>query len=215
MSKGYKSTEICQGFILLCNWNQPAERFEEERTCASSPSPPRSRSFSPHLLTLSHSTLADQFSGLGIRMATDLNLHRKTIAQLPPDVSDETRVLYERELLNRERTWMYCYIIDRSCVLSLLSLSLERCRDGLLTPTPSFARSVSTQMGKPYAISKEDFLVRNATNWWRSPGALPSDMGLSAMVEVLRIVVRPLPPSLARPLLVETDSAFSPARRAA
>ena len=123
MSKGYKSTEICQGFILLCNWNQPAERFEEERTCASSPSPPRSRSFSPHLLTLSHSTLADQFSGLGIRMATDLNLHRKTIAQLPPDVSDETRVLYERELLNRERTWMYCYIIDRSCVLSLLSLS--------------------------------------------------------------------------------------------
>lgn len=35
MTKGYKSTEICQGFLLLCNWNQPAERFEEERTCAS------------------------------------------------------------------------------------------------------------------------------------------------------------------------------------
>lgn len=33
MTKGYKSTEICQGFLLLCNWNQPAERFEEERTC--------------------------------------------------------------------------------------------------------------------------------------------------------------------------------------
>lgn len=47
-------------------------------------------------------------------MATDLNLHRKTIAQLPPDVSDETRALYERELANRERTWMYAYIIDRS-----------------------------------------------------------------------------------------------------
>lgn len=49
-------------------------------------------------------------------MATDLNLHRKTIAQLPPDVSDETRALYERELANRERTWMYAYIIDRSYV---------------------------------------------------------------------------------------------------
>lgn len=36
MTKGYKSTEICQGFLLLCNWNQPAERFEEERTCTSS-----------------------------------------------------------------------------------------------------------------------------------------------------------------------------------
>lgn len=57
---------------------------------------------------------ADQFSGIAIRMATDLNLHRKTIAQLPPDVSDETRLLYERELANRERTWMYAYIIDRS-----------------------------------------------------------------------------------------------------
>lgn len=33
MTKGYKSTEICQGFLLLCCWNQPAERFEEERTC--------------------------------------------------------------------------------------------------------------------------------------------------------------------------------------
>jgi hypothetical protein len=34
-------------------------------------------------------------------MATDLNLHRKTIAQLPPDIGEETRILYERELLNR------------------------------------------------------------------------------------------------------------------
>lgn len=50
-------------------------------------------------------------------MATDLNLHRKTIAQLPSDVSEETRALYERELANRERTWMYAYIIDRSYVI--------------------------------------------------------------------------------------------------
>ncbi|GAA6004116.1 hypothetical protein JCM10207_002434 [Rhodosporidiobolus poonsookiae] len=137
MTKGYKSTEICQGFLLLCNWNQPAERFEEERTY--------------------------QFSGIAIRMATDLNLHRKTIAQLPPDIGDETRVLYERELLNRERAWLYSFICDRS---------------------------VSTQMGKPYSISKEDFIIRNAATWHRQSGCQPSDSGLSAMVEMQRIVGR-------------------------
>ncbi|GAA5917930.1 hypothetical protein JCM5296_007001 [Sporobolomyces johnsonii] len=137
MTKGYKSTEICQGFLLLCCWNQPAERFEEERTY--------------------------QFSGIAIRMATDLNLHRKTIAQLPPDVSDETRVLYERELLNRERAWLYSFICDRS---------------------------VSTQMGKPYSIPKEDYIIRSASTWHTQPGALPSDAGLSAMVEMHRIVGR-------------------------
>ncbi|GAA5907259.1 hypothetical protein JCM6882_008404 [Rhodosporidiobolus microsporus] len=137
MTKGYKSTEICQGFLLLCNWNQPAERFEEERTY--------------------------QFSGIAIRMATDLNLHRKTIAQLPPDIGDETRVLYERELLNRERTWLYSFICDRS---------------------------VSTQMGKPYSISREDYLIRSASGWHRQPGAQPSDSGLSAMVEMHRVVGR-------------------------
>ncbi|BGP18069.1 hypothetical protein JCM10213v2_006120 [Rhodosporidiobolus nylandii] len=137
MTKGYKSTEICQGFLLLCNWNQPAERFEEERTY--------------------------QFSGIAIRMATDLNLHRKTIAQLPPDIGDETRVLYERELLNRERTWLYAFICDRS---------------------------VATQMGKPYSISKEDFIIRSAPTWHRQVGNQPSDSGLSAMVEMQRIVGR-------------------------
>ncbi|GAA5822507.1 hypothetical protein JCM11251_006362 [Rhodosporidiobolus azoricus] len=137
MTKGYKSTEICQGFLLLCNWNQPAERFEEERTY--------------------------QFSGIAIRMATDLNLHRKTIAQLPPDIGDETRVLYERELMNRERTWLYSFICDRS---------------------------VSTQMGKPYSISREDYLIRSASHWHRQPGMQPSDSGLSAMVEMHRIVGR-------------------------
>ncbi|CEQ40119.1 SPOSA6832_01704, partial [Sporobolomyces salmonicolor] len=106
---------------------------------------------------------ADQFSGIAIRMATDLNLHRKTIAQLPPDISDDTRVLYERELLNRERAWLYSFICDRS---------------------------VSTQMGKPYSIPKEDYIIRSASTWHTQPGALPSDAGLSAMVEMHRIVGR-------------------------
>lgn len=63
--------------LYLClPGNQPAERFEEDRTWS--------------------------FSGAAFRMATDLNLHRKTIPNLPEDVSEETRVLYEREILNRK-----------------------------------------------------------------------------------------------------------------
>ncbi|KAL8290408.1 hypothetical protein RQP46_002666 [Phenoliferia psychrophenolica] len=137
MTKGFKSTEICQGFLLLCQWNQPAERFEEERTY--------------------------QFSGIAIRMATDLNLHRKTLAVLPEETPDETRTLYEREIMNRERTWLYSFIADRS---------------------------VSTQMGKPYSIPKEDFIIRNAKTWFQAPGAQKTDVGLSAMVEMHRIVGR-------------------------
>lgn len=56
----------------------------------------------------------DQFSGIAIRMATDLNLHRKTIAQLPSEINEETKMLYDRELLNRERVWLYSFICDRS-----------------------------------------------------------------------------------------------------
>ncbi|KAI5481117.1 hypothetical protein MNV49_005552 [Pseudohyphozyma bogoriensis] len=137
MTAGFKSTEICQGFLLLCQWNQPAERFEEERTF--------------------------QFSGIAIRMATDLNLHRKTVAVLPDDVTEETRVLYEKEIQNRERTWVYCFICDRS---------------------------VSNQMGKPYSIPKEDYIIRNAKTWFRQPGAQKTDVGLSAMAEMHRIVGR-------------------------
>ncbi|KAK4050348.1 hypothetical protein OIO90_005141 [Microbotryomycetes sp. JL221] len=137
MTKGYKSTEICQGFLLLCGWNQPAERFEEERTY--------------------------QFSGIAIRMATDLNLHRKTLTVLPDDVSPETKTLYQREIMNRERTWIYCYICDRS---------------------------TSTQMGKPFAIPKEDFILRSARTWFKETNASRTDGGLCGMVEMHRIVGR-------------------------
>lgn len=47
---GFKSIDICLGFFLLCQWNQPAEQFAQE--CMF------------------------QFSGIAIRMAIDLNLVR-------------------------------------------------------------------------------------------------------------------------------------------
>ncbi len=137
MSRGFKSVEICQAFLLLTTWNQPAERFEEERTYA--------------------------FSGIAIRMATDLNLHRKTAATLPADASEEMKTLYHREVMNRERCWLFCYIIDRS---------------------------VATQMGKPAMIGKEDFIIRNCKAWFTQPGAQLTDSGLSALVQMHRIVGR-------------------------
>lgn len=44
-------------------------------------------------------------------------------------------------------------------------------------------------MGKPYSIAREDFIIRSAPTWWRGPGAISSDPGLSAMAELMRIVV--------------------------
>ena len=59
------------------------------------------------------------------RLAIDLNMHRPT--NLPSDLADETRAR-EREIHNRQRTWIVCFNLDRS---------------------------FSAQMGKPYTIKEE------------------------------------------------------------
>lgn len=148
MVKGYKSVEVVQAFLLLTLWNQPAERFEEDRTWA--------------------------FSGIAIRMAVDLNLHRKSTAQLPfadsqtqkpiPDESSIQQEHYEKEILNRERTWLYCFILDRS---------------------------LSAQMGKPYTI-REDFIIRSSKSWHKHRSSVPDDSGITAMVDLHRIHSRSL-----------------------
>ncbi|KAH8918123.1 hypothetical protein BT69DRAFT_1285999 [Atractiella rhizophila] len=137
LNKGYKSVEIVQGFLLLSLWNQPAERFEEDRTWA--------------------------FLGIAIRMCTDLNLHRKSTARLPEDSDEQTQLQFERELLNRERTWLAVWIQDRS---------------------------LSSQMGKPYSIPKEDFIIRNSRTWHRQRASSIGDTGIVAMVQLHRINTR-------------------------
>lgn len=77
----------------------------------------------------------------------------------------------DREVHNRERTWIFCFCLDRS---------------------------FSAQMGKPYTIKEEyvlllalcmqtgflhgfgSFVIRNAAQWCRSPVAAPADMALAA-----------------------------------
>jgi len=60
-----------------------------------------------------------------VRMAIDLNLHRKTSTTSPDTQEGKARDL---EVHNRERTWMLCFCLDRS---------------------------FSAQMGKPNSIKEE------------------------------------------------------------
>lgn len=83
------------------------------------------------------------------RMATDLNLHRKTAVASADTAEGRARDL---EVHNRERTWLLCFVLDRS---------------------------FSAAMGKPYSI-KEDYIIRNAGSWWQGPLAVPMDMALAA-----------------------------------
>ncbi|KAF9053126.1 fungal-specific transcription factor domain-containing protein [Panaeolus papilionaceus] len=99
-AKGYKSVEIVQAYLLLALWGCGAvERYEQDKTWL--------------------------LLGMAIRMATDLNLHRKTAV-----TSSETQEGKARdvEVHNRERTWILCFCLDRS---------------------------FSAQMGKPHSIKED------------------------------------------------------------
>ncbi|KAG8747559.1 hypothetical protein FRC10_000695 [Ceratobasidium sp. 414] len=150
--RGYKSVEvwsdwkwdgrtltlcqIVQAYILLTLWGSgPVERYEQDKTWL--------------------------LLGLAIRLATDLNLHRKSTAQLDDSPESQARA---REIRNRERTWLLCYILDRS---------------------------LSAQMGKPHSV-KEDYIIRNSGQWWKQPDATPQDAGVVAYLELQRILSRSL-----------------------
>ncbi|KAH7929661.1 hypothetical protein BV22DRAFT_1102319 [Leucogyrophana mollusca] len=135
-AKGYKSLEIVQAYLLLTLWGCGAvERYEYDKTWL--------------------------LLGMAIRMAMDLNLHRKTAVTSQDTTEGRAR---DKEVHNRERTWFLCFALDRSA---------------------------SAQMGKPHSI-KEDFVIRNALVWIRSPVGTPGDISLAAYVELQRIVSRSL-----------------------
>ncbi|KXN81254.1 Protein priB, partial [Leucoagaricus sp. SymC.cos] len=78
---GWKSVELCQAYILMSIYAVPARRWEEDRSWL--------------------------YTGLAIRIATDLNLHH--MSNTRPKNEKE-----EREALNRARVWMICFNLDRS-----------------------------------------------------------------------------------------------------
>jgi hypothetical protein len=96
-----------------------------------------------------------------LSMATDLNLHRKS--QMSNFDTDEGRAR-DLEILNRERCWLHCFILDRS---------------------------LSAQMGKPYSL-REDYIIRNAceASWPEQRFTLPSDKALAAYVVLQQIMSR-------------------------
>jgi hypothetical protein len=78
---GWKSVELCQAYILMSIYAVPARRWEEDRSWL--------------------------YTGLAIRLATDLNLHQ-------PSSSRPQSEKQEREILNKTRVWMVCCNLDRS-----------------------------------------------------------------------------------------------------
>jgi hypothetical protein len=134
-ARGYKSLEIVQAYLLLTLWGCGAvERYEYDKTWL--------------------------LLGMAIRMATDLNLHRKTaLSQDTPEGRAR-----DKEVHNRERTWLLCFALDRSA---------------------------SAQMGKPHSI-REDFIIRNVLQWIDSPVGAPGDQSLATYVQLQRIVSRSL-----------------------
>ncbi|KAH7886528.1 fungal-specific transcription factor domain-containing protein [Phlebopus sp. FC_14] len=78
---GWKSVELCQAYILMSIYAVPARRWEEDRSWL--------------------------YTGLAVRIATDLNLHQ--VSTIQPQTERQ-----EREILNRTRVWMICFNVDRS-----------------------------------------------------------------------------------------------------
>ncbi|KAF9267092.1 hypothetical protein L218DRAFT_955568 [Marasmius fiardii PR-910] len=83
---GWKSVELCQAYILMSIYAVPARRWEEDRSWL--------------------------YTGLAIRIATDLNLHM--VPTTKPHNEKQ-----EREILNRTRVWMTCFNLDRSTATQL------------------------------------------------------------------------------------------------
>jgi hypothetical protein len=114
--------------------------------------------------------------GMAIRMATDLNLHRKSMVSGLDTEEGRARDLEvghrqtqserytDGKIINRERTWLLCFILDRS---------------------------ISAQMGKPYTL-REDYIIRNAceASWHLQRFSLPTDRALAAYAVLQQIMSR-------------------------
>lgn len=97
--------------------------------------------------------LAWTYSGLAMRMAVELNLSASNKAK-----DAET----ERDRINRERTWMFCFLVDR---------------------TQSAAR------GKKWSLHGSDSIVGNAATWFSQSICRSWDLGISALADLLKVTV--------------------------
>ena len=93
------------------------------------------------------------YSGIAIRIASELNLGSTT------RVGKETT----RERIDRERTWMMTFVVDRS---------------------------LSTTRGKAWTIRGDDSLVRNSDSWCDQPGCRSWDRAISTLADLLKVTSR-------------------------
>ena len=80
------------------------------------------------------------------------------------DAEQECGLKTDSQIINRERCWLHCFILDRS---------------------------LSAQMGKPYTL-REDYIIRKAceASWHQQTFALPSDRPMAAYVVLQQIMSR-------------------------
>ncbi|OCH87693.1 hypothetical protein OBBRIDRAFT_814001 [Obba rivulosa] len=96
------------------------------------------------------------YTGIAFRLASELNLGRNPTVT----ATDERE---ERELLNKSRAWLICFLIDRC---------------------------FSIQMGKPWMIPEDD-TIRSASNWCScSKYQNRYDVWLASMAELMSITSR-------------------------
>ncbi|KAJ7689016.1 fungal-specific transcription factor domain-containing protein [Mycena rosella] len=132
---GWKSVELCQAYILMSIYAVPARKWEEDRSWL--------------------------YTGLAIRLATDLNLHQ--VAPKAPK-GEKKSEKQERELLNRTRVWMICFNLDRS---------------------------TATQFGKPSTIKDDYILRHGSDDWYKkSPYNTSYDIHMCCYTALLRLVAR-------------------------
>ncbi|THH32188.1 hypothetical protein EUX98_g1983 [Antrodiella citrinella] len=96
------------------------------------------------------------FTGLAFRLAMDLSLNR-----LPDDKPTAERS--QREILNRTRTWLSCFILDRC---------------------------ICVNVGKPFMMPDDDIVRQAAKNMLNWKYHQPSDVFLVSLTELLRIITR-------------------------
>lgn len=90
------------------------------------------------------------YAGIGIRMATEL------LGTSNPGISDAERI-------NRERTWLMTFLVDRS---------------------------LSMGAGRPWTIRSDTVLIRDSDSWCQQSLSQPWDLGISALADLLKLTSR-------------------------
>ncbi|KAM0754377.1 hypothetical protein T439DRAFT_321422 [Meredithblackwellia eburnea MCA 4105] len=129
-----KTPETCQGFLILASWTPPTSHYEQDNAW----------------------TLA----GIGIRLATEISLHRSHYLTIPAGLDEETKTRFQSELTNLQRTWICCYNLDRG---------------------------LSAENGKPIFV-QETWEISHVRNFVQQPGVRMGDVWLSAHSGLLRMV---------------------------